>query len=270
MRRVLLFAALFACNTDSFDGDAGSDAPSDSIVGGGGDGSTDAVAKDVVTKPSRYCETVDAQFCADFDIPDDAGAGFGVNTTNGWLTAFLADANAPSKPTAFGSISPGDAGGNAALQNPQLVAGFDSGLATRVTLEMDLFLPSGLLNTSQPTFAFQLGVVPSPPFVFGLAHEGPWMLERGTGSGVMPLVPAPATGEWGHLTFAIDLSSSNGVVTLDLVTSAGTSHAALPIPTEPDSGPPTFPGFLSIGAQSVGPTLVGATFLYDNVVVRWQ
>jgi hypothetical protein len=270
MRRVLLFTALLACNTDSFDGDAGTDASTDSIVGGGGDGSADAPEKDVFVKPLRYCETVDAQFCADFDVPNDAGAGFGMNATNGWMITFLSDAAAPSKPNAFGSVSPGDSGGIAALQNLQLASGFDSGLASHVTLEMNIFLPAGLPNTSQPTFAFQLGVIPSPLFTFGLAHEGPWMLERGTGSGVMQLSPQPATNEWGKLTFSIDLSSSSGAVTLDLVTSAGTSHALLPIVTEPDAGPPTFPGFLSVGAQSVGPTLVGASFLYDNVVVRWQ
>jgi len=59
------------------------------------------------------------------------------------------------------------------------------------------------LNTSQPTFALQLGIFPSPLYTFGLAHEGFWMLERGTGSPVAQLAPQPATNEWGKLTLSM-------------------------------------------------------------------
>jgi len=65
------------------------------------------------------------------------------------------------------------------------------------------------------------------------------------------------------------LSPSGGLVLLDVYTSAGDSQAKLTIPTEPDAGV-SFPGFLSVGAQSVQPTNGPFTVLYDNVVVHWK
>ena len=74
-----------ACSNDAFVADGGSDSGNDILNVGGDGGQTDATADagmDVIVTP-RYCQTstiaINAPFCADFDIPGDAAAGFNLS-----------------------------------------------------------------------------------------------------------------------------------------------------------------------------------------------
>src|SRR5690348_7816362 len=83
-------AVAAACDSDTFTSDAGGDdAGTDVPPIGGEGGSSDGSVTDAKVGPTRYCDTQDAQFCADFDIPGDAGAGFEAPALDGgWALDF--------------------------------------------------------------------------------------------------------------------------------------------------------------------------------------
>jgi len=266
MRRVLLFALLFACNTDSFDSDAGDDASPDSIVGGGGDGSTDAPTKDVVTKPKRFCETANAQFCADFDIPDDAGAGFAPpNTDGGWTLSFQGAQTADASPMAVSVVTLADAAGVATIDNPNLAFTTSTpGPSTKLVVEADVLLTNkGLIP--DPITVFSAGVVPAPALSFGLAMQSnQWKLVVRGGGGPAPLSPQPPLGQWLHAVLTIVIGTP-GTVTLDV----GGSTATLIVATGTDAGS-TYPGYISVGGYDGFYPNGGLNYFVDNVVAHWQ
>ena len=268
MRRstFLLVPALFwACNSDTFVGDdGGPDTGSDVVVGGGEGGSSDGGnLKDVTPTPKRFCQEVDAQFCADFDIPEDAGAGFAPPlTSGGWSFAFQ-DAQAKSSPKAVQIDTAADSGGAALIENPGLSANVANGPAKRMVVELDAYLPS-LSFTPDPIFVFRAGVIPAKPLTYGLAaHVGMWKLAGGTSP--VTLSPQPPTDQWVHVVLGIDINSNVGNVTLDI----GSSHAAAQVPTGVDGGA-TYPGYVAVGGEDQYIPQNAVTFYVDNVVVRWQ
>lgn len=256
-----------ACDSNTFVDDGGTDATDDVPPVGGGDGGADATTNDAAQEAApkpRFCETVDAQFCADFDVPNDSGAGFTQPpmTSGGWTTTYE-DAQVVSAPLAFASEFQSDAGGVAFMQN----AALSNALVTsKMSLDLDVFLPNNLTTNNQPLWVFRFGVLPDPNFTFGLAHEAVWKLERSSIQNGPTLSPQPATGEWAHVTLTIDLPTN--VVEIHVLTSAGDSTIPFGAPTAPDGGT-VFPGFVSIGAETPTP-LVSSSVLYDNVVIRWQ
>ncbi len=270
---VLLFAplvAIGACNGDSFDDDGGVDSGSDGVIVGG-DGAVDApVDAPAEGAAKRFCETVDAQFCADFDIPNDAGAGFFPSmTTNGYTLTFQSN-QFKSAPVGVEAFIPADASGMADMQT--IVYQADAGTPASITLDMDMYVPNLSTSTTQPLFLFLFGVVTSQ-FQFGLAHDGPvWKLEYvPTKQGPALNVPF-ALNEWLHLTLAIVLSSTAGSATLTITSSAGTSVAATSpgqFATAPASTGP-YPIVVDVGPRSSVPPIVSAQAYYDNVVVRVQ
>ncbi len=275
MRRstFLLFGILVgACNSDTFSGeDGGTDAQPDVPGVSGGDGSTDAPfegsVKDSGPKP-RFCQFIDAQFCADFDVPNDAGAGFGpAFTTNGFTLDFQ-QGTVKSQPLALRSTEPGDSGGAAYLGTALGVTG-DAGASSMVTLDLDIYLPQLTVSSSQALFAFAIGVG-SPNFQFGLATEGKnvWKLENFQTSVGPQLAGSVAPNEWAHANLQILLSSTSGTVTLTVTSSAGTATTVMPTITAP--GPGNIPVLLNVGAQSNGASVQPGTFFYDNIVVRYQ
>ena len=266
-------AALAACNSDQFvDTDGGADSNDEVPVVGGDGGSTDGAVGDAsgeATAPKRFCDLQDAQFCADFDTPGDAGAGFTTVETNGWHLAFQGT-QVKSAPMALQSTTTGDAGGMAEAYSDQLSPGTDAGPTSLLQLDLDVRLPSDIPPaTTQPMFVFTAGAFPGAQFMFGLAHEGQWELVRGDGAGVQVLSPQPTIGEWGHATLTIKFAVSGGQVLLALVTSAGTSQASIgSIPTIPGAGP--IPAVLHLGGSCQVPAITSYNFFYDNVVAHWQ
>jgi len=267
MRRLLLFTLIFACNTDTFTDDAGSDAEPDSVVVGGGDGSTDAALKDIVTKPPRFCETVDAQFCADFDIAGDAGAGFlPPNNQGGWLLTFDGTQTMSGSPKAVSVVTAPDASGIALIDNPGLAKSINTGPSTHITVEADVYLVStGLVP--DPITVFRAGIVPDPHFTFGLAaHTNAWKLVRSSGGVAVALTPQPPLNQWLHAVLSIDISASGGNVLLTV----GSSTAQASAITGFDGGT-TYPGDLAVGGDDMFyPNNVTVRYFVDNVVARWQ
>jgi hypothetical protein len=268
MRRTtfLLIPALFwACNSDTFTGDdGGPDTGSDVVVGGGEGGSTDGgSSKDVSTTPKRFCQEVDAQFCADFDIPNDAGAGFTPPTTTGGWSFTFQKSQVKSSPTAVEIDTAGDAAGAAIVENPALAPSLDGGPGKRMVFEADVYLPTPGF-TPDPIFVFRTGALPLKPLTYGLAaHVGMWKLAGGTSP--VTLSPQPPTNQWVHVVLGIDINSGGGNVTLDI----GSSHAATQVPTGVDGGT-TYPGYVALGSEDPYLPQNGLTFYVDNVVVRWQ
>ncbi len=265
--RVFLLAALAiaACNADTFTGDdgGGSDTGTDVPPVGGGDGGTDGASADgkvEAAPPPRFCETIDAAFCADFDIPGDAGAGFGSTQSGGWTYAFETDKSV-SHPTGVRVDVPGDAGGVAIL-NTQLSPVANAA----ITLDLDVLLPPKPFSTTQPLFAFQFGTLSGPTLMFGLAHEGAWRLERASTSPGVTLSPQPPEGSWSHMQLVISLNGTAGTVNLFVDQTLSASLGG--IPTAPATTGP-FPAALQVGASLFGtvPT-TGSTFFYDNAVIR--
>ena len=274
---LLLFAPLLsvgACNGDSFVDDAGADSGSDGIVvggdGGGGDGAV-ADGGDAIAPKKRFCETVDAQFCADFDIPNDAGAGFFPPTTTNGYTITFENSQFKSSPIGVGAFIPADAGGMADLQT--VLFNPDAGVQASVTLDMDMYVPNLSTQTTQPLFFFAFGAV-APQYQFGLAHDGPvWRLEYLPAKNGPPLTSAFALNEWLHVTLTVVPSPTAGYAQLSITSSAGTSLAAT-TPGQYAAAPPNstgpYPVILDVGPNTLAPPLVSAQAYYDNVVIRLQ
>ena len=276
MRRLLLLFApllpLGACNGDSFTGDAGPDSSDDVIVSGGDGGDAGTDGADGAPK-KRFCESVDAQFCADFDIPSDAGAGFFMppTTTNGYQLSFETN-QFKSAPTGALAFVPGDAGGTAKLSTA-IGLSTDAGATSSATFDMDMFIPTFSAVTTQPLFLFAFGAV-APSFQYGLAHDGPnWKLE------FVPTKIGPnlsgnfALNEWVHVSLVVVTDSQAGYASLTITSSAGTATAAFApgqLPTVPPNTSGPYPILVDVGVQSSAPTQSAAQIYYDNVVVRLQ
>jgi len=268
-RFLLLSAILSACSNDTFTGDdSGSDTGTDVTVSGGGDGGD--ASHDVTTVPLRYCQTVDAQFCADFDTPGDAGAGFEPFATTGSWTFAFQDAQAKSPPLAVEvDTLAANYPGAAFVQNPLLAGNTTAtGPGTRLVVEADVYLQSPPGFTPDPVFVLRAGIIPAPDFSFGLsAHAGVWKLSHyNFGSNLNPQPPA---NKWVHVILAIDINPNAGDVTLDIPDC--NCHADLnTFPTGVDGGPPTYPGYIAVGPENMKPTQSNLTFYVDNVLARWQ
>jgi hypothetical protein len=271
MRRIALLLSLFlACNSDSFTDDGGVDAQGDNVVSGGDGATGDGSAKDVVTKPPHYCETIDAQFCADFDIPDNAGAGFGPpNTLGGWTFAFQ-DASVVSKPVAV-RVDTNTNVGAAFVENPNISQGVSGGgINTKLTVEADVYLPAAV-NTPDPLFVFRAGVVPAPvQLTFGLAVlTNAWRLVHPLGGSPVLIQPQPPPNAWLHANLSIDLNANNVLLVLS-DSSSNTYTANMSAATALDGGAGNYPGFIHVGADDPYPNAVSLTFDVDNVVAHWQ
>jgi hypothetical protein len=277
MQRPLVFlfaplATIGACNSDSFDNDAGADSGSDGLIVGGGDSSTDApVDAPVEAAPKRFCESVDARFCADFDIPNDAGAGFFPPTTTNGYTLTFQNGQFKSAPVGVEAFIPADASGIADLQT--IVTAGDAGPQASITLDLDMYVPNFSTPTTQPLFLFTFGVV-APQFQFGLAHDGPvWKLEYVPTKQGSALSSAFAANEWLHVTLVVVPSATAGYASLTITSSAGTSTASTPSGTfaaAPPNSTGPYPILVDIGPNTSAPPLVTAQAYYDNVVVRVQ
>jgi len=279
MRRLLLlFSPLLcvgACNGDSFDNDAGTDSGSDGIIVGGGDGSTDGAASDgdAIAPKQRFCEGVDAQFCADFDIPGDAGAGFIMppTTSNGYTLDFETS-QFKSAPTGAQVYIPGDAGGNAKV-SAAIGLTADAGAKSSATFDLDMFVPNLSVVTTQPVFFFAFGAV-APTYQYALAHDGSnWKLEFISTKNGPTLSGNFALNEWVHVSLVLVLSDTAGYASLTITSSAGTATAAFPpgqLPTVPPSSTGPYPVLFDVGVTSIAPPQNAAQIYYDNVVVRLQ
>jgi hypothetical protein len=275
MRRstFLLFGILIgACNTDTFTGDDGGTDTGPDVPGvGGGDGSTDAPSdagpgKEAGPQP-RFCQSVDAQFCADFDIPNDASAGFQKPPPAGGFTLDFTQNNAKSLPLSLKTSEPGDAAGSAFLTTV-LGATVDAGAATSITLDLDVALPPITQNATQALFVFGIGAA-SPNYEFGLANDGKqWKLENFVTSTGPQLNGPVITGAWSHATLEVALSPTAGTVTLTVTQGSNVAVASMQAITAPGSG--SLPVMLTVGLTTNGPANQPASFLYDNVVVHYQ
>ncbi len=263
---LLFFASLGACNTDTFDSGDGGDASSDSRDEippvGGGDGSITDAKKDVVTVIPRFCDNIDAAFCADFDIPNDAGAGFTPpNVASPYAAFFVASAVPKNKPMSFEVDIPADASGGFA-NIEALPAKF---AATAMVVDLDINLPH--FTTATPAiFAFAFGV-PSPDSArYGIAWVGSeWVLTNGF-SGTGYFATQPATGTWVHAQLVITLTVPGNVVA---VVDGQTTTIPVTDTTGTDSGAGSYPVRLGLGVvrQNTQPPAAPQTVLYDNVVV---
>ncbi|HEY1955266.1 MAG TPA: hypothetical protein VGH28_06630 [Polyangiaceae bacterium] len=257
-----------ACDADTFTGDAGGSdtGPDVPAIGGGDGGSADGAI--VEAGPKRFCDTVDAQFCADFDIPGDAGAGFEAPTENGGWTLDFQDAQVKSTPVAVEIDTIGDAGGVASMRTLPLSP--DASVKSVLVAEADLFLPDAAPATPDVIMVFAAGSLPAQQFLFGLAEQsGLWSLAHITSLVTKPLNPKPATNEWVHAIVSVDMSVS-GTVTLEVDSSVGKSFAALSVATIPDGGAPGYLGVIQVGSSDGYDSVANRTFFVDNVTANWQ
>lgn len=270
MRRVtcLLVAAsvLAACESDSFVGDGGADSGADVPGVGGGDGSADApgdAPKDVAIAVPRFCDSIDAAFCADFDVPGDAGAGWtGPIITSGSFTHSFETAQHTSAPNGFEVDIPDASDGGttsfaALIGNPQ-----DAGALVQAVLDFDVIIPP-LSGPSVPFYTFYFGC----PFGnlntrYALSYIGGWTFTNLQGA-TIPITGTVPTGVWTHVKMTIILSQT-GNVKLDI----GNGTATAMIGTDTVNGaPPPYPIDLSIGPSCAGYS-PPASIVYDNVVVH--
>jgi hypothetical protein len=272
-RTTFLIGALVlgACNSDTFlPDDGGADVGPD-VPGVGGDASFDAPTEggSSETGPGgRYCQLIDAQFCADFDIPADAGAGFTMPPveTNGYKLSFQGTST-KSDPVAVEVDVPADAGGTAAITTS--LGAVDAGAQNKIQLDMDMFIPDVIFGPTPPVILFGCGAV-APDYQFGLSFGSGWTLSNVSGTHSSLVSGNIAKYEWAHVNVDIVVSSTSGSATLTVTSSAGTATAQISgVPTAPPI-PPPYPILLMIGALGGGPTGQAPSFYYDNVVVHYQ
>jgi hypothetical protein len=264
-----LAASAWACTTDNFTGDGGPDSGSfeagnDALVG------ADGSQQDVIVTPKRFCEGIDASFCADFDIPNDAGAGFLAPVFSPPYALLFEQTLVKSKPTAVEVEVPTDAGGAQAVMTT-VVGGPDAGAATTITLDLDIYLPSLNGISTAVVLAFAFGGVGGNATMFGIAESaGTWMFANLQGQ-VRTLTAQPATGEWAHAQVIIHESSTTGDASIIITSSAGVSTGTFGAPT-PTTALPVgpYPAQLQLGVQNTMPPQNVMTFYYDNVVIQLQ
>jgi len=273
---VLAFASLGACGTDTFTSDGGTDGGDDGIVVTGGDGGTDGSVKDAVSE-QRFCETnasaLDASFCADFDIPNDAGAGFTVLQT-GTYTYRFESSDVQSAPNALevdvpdGGVS---TGGSAFLVAP---IGVDGGASSTATLDFEVIIPDITAGTS-PLFIFSFGeITGSVGTQFGLEHDSAWSLSNleGNRKGTFNTSTIP-TGVWTHVTLTIVLSTALSQGSVNIAIGGSTATANIPMVETVGTngvGPPApWAMSLQLGA-SCGQATSAVSAFFDNVIVHLQ
>jgi hypothetical protein len=252
--------------------DGGSDSGNDILSVGGGDGGQDAAdaGMDVNVTP-RYCQTstiaINAPFCADFDIPNDAGAGFTSPSINGAFATSFETLVASSKPTAFEVDIPSDGGGSGTIE--AFVGGTDSGAASMITLDLDIYLPAVSTIPTPSVFMFAFGSVGPASTQFGLAEVSEqWVFANQQGQ-TRALTIQPATGEWAHAQLAIILSTTGGTASITVTSSAGTSTASfVGVETTVASAPP-YPAQLLLGVIDTVPPNTQSVY-YDNAVINFQ
>ena len=269
---VVALGAAGACSNDTFTGDdGGPDTGNDVGPIGGGDGSTDGAQPDgaVEAGPKRFCDTQDAQFCADFDIPGDAGAGFEPAWLDGGWGLDFQSTLASSSPDAV-EVDVTSGPGSAFIQNRHLAVPnyVDASPTNRIVIEADVYLPTPVF-TPDPVFVFYGGSAPVLGMQFGLAmHTGVYKLAAwpgGGGSIIGTLSPQPDTNKWVHAILSVDLNASGGTISLDI----GSAHASGNRPTEPDSGA-LVPGALGVGSSDPYATTNAFKFYVDNVTAHWN
>jgi hypothetical protein len=255
--------------TDGGPNDGGPDSGTDTIVSGG-DGSTDGPIKQdggEAGPGKRFCQEVDAQFCADFDIPNDAGAGFAAQTiTQGYALDFQSSTS-KSPPVALKVTEPADAGGQATIST--VIGQTDAGAMTLVTVDAEIFIPNMTATSTQPVFLLVAGVV-APQFQYGFVYEGKaWKLENFQSKTGPTLSGSVATNEWVHVQLQMPLLFTGATVQLNVTSSAGTATCTMPaVSTAPNAVGP-YPLLLDLGTQTTQPPNQAAVFFFDNVVVHY-
>jgi hypothetical protein len=266
---VVTLAVLGACSTDSFNGndggDATSDAVNDNVISGGDGGSGDGHPSDAIT-PSRFCDDVKAAFCADFDIPNDANAGFNLAFAPPYLVRdeILV---VKSAPVSLAVDIPADAAGGIATATAFLPGATTN--PSSMTLSLDLYLPA-IENGTPAIFAFEFGV-PPPEARFGLAQTGGRWSFMNTPSKAYQFAPSdPPTGKWVHAMLTIPLNL-NGIATCTI---DGNVASALPIDTTGlDGGAGMYTTLLQLGVSrpnTMPPGTTPQSVRYDNVVITLQ
>lgn len=273
----LAFLALADCTSDTFGADGGPDAANDvglTDVPTSGDGSS------AETGPTqRFCESLDATpaLCADFDIPNNAGAGFLAPVTYGVYSVEFQDATVSSPPIALQADVPGATNPEAGMGFADLVTtiAVDGGPSyTYLRLDIDVQLAAPQANPA--IYLFTLGDPAAPPngFEYGLAMSagGYFLANRDNASEMMALNPQPSSGVWLHAHMDIKLGTTNGTVSLTLTSKNNGSlagNATLPGTFQTQTSPLS-PPLLTLGAQTSTAPPLAASYFFDNAVVWLQ
>jgi hypothetical protein len=275
-------AGTAACSTDTFSDDGGTDAVTDNTsdnVVNGGEGGTDGK---VDAPPPRFCETRDASyaFCADFDTPGDAGAGFSQFNQTPPFSFQFEGSRFVTSPAAAEAYAPSDAStGYAWIETP---VGLDGGGAhTNMQVDLDIYLPTPATAGAPRTLAFLFGDGIGPPglqFGLGVQGTGTYWLIAGDGSSSQQLAPQPLTDRWVHVSLFIVLSPTVGTVALTVTDLISTLDAMAPaaamlsgIATTAVSPAGPYPANLLIGVITPSSAPAGPlTFDYDNVLVTFD
>jgi hypothetical protein len=278
MRRstlLLCALALGGCNADTFapadggsdatPGDASPDVPS---VGGDGGPTLDGGAGDAMPPP-RFCQTTtDAKFCADFDDPNDAGAGFGQPGVDTGFALTYQGVQAYSLPTAMRTDVPASSTGQAEVMTA-LGTTTTTGASTAARLDVELYITGIQPGPYGPLDVFSFGAV-APNFLFALSVAAQWELRNVKTNQWTAVTGTIPSNEWVHVTLSLGLDASAGSATLTVTSTQSTATAALgPVATIPVA-PPTYPILVFLGPVATGPVGQTPSFFYDNVVVHYQ
>jgi hypothetical protein len=238
------------------------------VIIGGGDSGKDGQAE---AATPRYCQTIDADFCADFDIPGDAGAGFQPPAVVAPGAFSFENMQVWTPPTAAEMDLASDGGGASASIATVLQP--DAGSTGTLRLDMDLFLAAPPTNSTPPIFVFYFGVPGPSNTQFGLAIiNKTYELANLTSSVAIPINPPPTTGAWTHAQLVIHASTTAGDATLTFAPNdAGVPTAMVgSVATIVTGGPPFFAG-INIGGFDTFPAPQPAlSFFYDDVVVHLE
>lgn len=252
------------CSNDTFGSDGGpSDASGDVTVPTDGPEMGEAGHSDGAVTQPRFCDSVDAAFCADFDIPGDAGAGwappgvtppgkllFEMNTVLSGMFAVEADL-------------PNTGGGASAVLGTTVPLSTTSPNALH--LDVDMQVPSPPATPLIPVFYFG---DPRVQFGLGMVAGSYVVVERGGTSN--PLSMALPANQWLHVHMDIKLNTVSGSVSvavtqgMNVVATGGMSG----IQTEGSPAPGTV--LLQIGGDDTSAPMTDVSFIYDNVVARYE
>ncbi|MBS2014305.1 MAG: hypothetical protein JST00_15570 [Deltaproteobacteria bacterium] len=276
LRLALLVASVasaafaFASACSSFEDDplpppeAGAvEAGPDVAEGGGSDATSDA--------GGRFCATVDASFCADFDLDGIDGGGWNDRAeVRGGFTLVPSDRSAPN--ALQGAILTGDAGSpDADAAVPEnaaaaaLVKQLVHGARTSKVATLDFDIRVDAISPPALTFIGGMGFDPNPAtsefvslYVNGsalavVAENTP----RGQRDVSKTLATTPGVGTWFHVT--IELTYGGGTRVLVDGSQVFGSQVGLVDKTSDL--------IISLGPYQTAPSL-SARFSYDNIVAR--
>jgi hypothetical protein len=260
-------AVLAACSSDTFGNDGGpdaSDAMTLDVLMGDGTSPGDASVHDVIVKTPRFCDgELDASFCADFDIPNDAGAGFAPPDFDAPYSLDFENTLFASPPMAVQANVPmAAAGGHAWLFT---AVGVDAGATNGVTLDMEINLPA-IPGFTTAISGFYFG---SPNFEYGIAMlSNAYSLISRDKVHQTPLNMTPPTQQWLHAHLDVAFGTSNGSV--NLVLTQGTNVVATASFSSIQTIGASFavPATVTLGVENGAPPGADLSFYYDNVVVR--